>query len=124
MRPRKRHSSRGQATVEFALVAPLVVLCSLIIVATTAICLRSLQLNDTARSIVRAAITADDPVRSAESLASQLNVQARTSVNTATGLVTVTVTQALTVPLMGKWLPSVLLHSEATMMLEPPVVAG
>jgi hypothetical protein len=103
---------------------PLVVLCAMALVATTAVCLRSLQLNDTARSIVRSAITADDPVEAAQSLARLSNVQIRTTVDTDSGFVTVDVTQAITIPLIGKWMPSFPMHSAATMMQEPPLVMG
>ena len=124
MLQRQRRSARGQATVEFALVAPLVVLCATVLIVVTALCLRSLQLNDTARSIVRSAITADDPIAAAQSLAQLRNVSVQTTVDAETGFITVNVTQALTVPFIGKWMPSVPMHSAATMMQEPPLVVG
>ena len=124
MLQRRRHSSLGQATVEFALVAPLIVLCATVLVVVTAICLRSLQLNDTARSIVRSAITADDPIGTAQSLAQLRNVSVKTTVDDETGFVTVDVSQELTIPFIGKWMPSVPIHSAATMMQEPPLAIG
>ena len=99
-------------------------LCATVLVVVTAICLRSLQLNDTARSIVRSAITADDPIAAAQSLAQLRNVSAKTTVDDETGFVTVDVSHELTIPFIGKWMPSVPIHSAATMMQEPPLAIG
>jgi Flp pilus assembly protein TadG len=120
----QRHKDRGQATVEFALMAPLVVLCALLLLATLSVCLDTLRLNDIARSAVRSAITSDNPPGAATAIADLSRVTAQTSTDEATGLVTVDVTMKKQFPLLGRWLPSLSLHGTATMMREPPLVLG
>ena len=119
-----RHKGSGQATVEFALMAPLVVLCALLLLATLSVCLDTLRLNDIARSAVRSAITSDNPSEAATAIADLSQVSARTTTDEITGLVTVDVTVKKRFPLLGRWLPSLSLHGTATMMREPPLVLG
>ena len=119
-----RHNGRGQATVEFALMAPLVVLCALLLLATLSVCLDTLRLNDIARSAVRSAITSDNPSEAATAIAGLSQVSARTTTDDLTGLVTVDVSLKKHFPLLGRWLPSLSLHGTATMMREPPLVLG
>ena len=119
-----RHKGRGQATVEFALMAPLVVLCALFLLATLSVCLDTLRLNDIARSAVRSAITSDNPSDAATAIADLSHVSAKTTADDATGLVTVNATMKKRFPLLGRWLPSLSLHGTATMMREPPLVLG
>jgi len=116
--------SRGQATVEFALMAPLVVLCALLLLATLSVCLDTLRLNDIARSAVRSAITSEDPSDAATAIADLSHVSAVTITDDLTGLVTVNATMKKRFPLLGRWLPSLSLHGTATMMREPPLVLG
>ena len=119
-----RHKSRGQATVEFALMAPLVVLCALLLLATLSVCLDTLRLNDIARSAVLSAVTSDNPSDAATAIADLSHVSAKTTADDATGLVTVNATMKKRFPLLGRWLPSLSLHGTATMMREPPLVLG
>ena len=119
-----RHKGRGQATVEFALMAPLVVLCALLLLATLSMCLDTLRLNDIARNAVRSAITSDNPSEAATAIADLSHVAAKTTADDATGLVTVNATMKKRFPLLGRWLPSLSLHGTATMMREPPLVLG
>ena len=120
----QRHNGRGQATVEFALMAPLVVLCALLLLATLSVCLDTLRLNDIARSAVRSAITSDNPSDAATAIADLSHVSAVTITDESTGLVTVEITMKKRFPLLGRWLPSLSLHGTATMMREPPLVLG
>ena len=120
----QRHNGRGQATVEFALMAPLVVLCALLLLATLSVCLDTLRLNDIARSAVRSAITSDNPSDAATAIADLSHVSAVTITDESTGLVTVNTTMKKRFPLLGRWLPSLSLHGTATMMREPPLVLG
>ena len=120
--PRRRDN--GQATVEFALMAPLVVLCVLLLLATLSVCLDTLRLNDIARSAVRSAITSDNPSDAATAIADLSQVSAVTITDDLTGLVTVNATMKKQFPLLGRWLPSLSLHGTATMMREPPLVLG
>jgi Flp pilus assembly protein TadG len=119
-----RHKGRGQATVEFALMAPLVVLCALLLLATLSVCLDTLRLNDIARSAVRSAITSDNPSEAATAIADLSQVSAITITDESTGLVTVHATLKKRFPLLGRWLPSLSLRGTATMMREPPLVLG
>ena len=118
------HKGRGQATVEFALMAPLVVLCALLLLATLSVCLDTLRLNDIARNAVRSAITSDNPSDAATAIADLSHVSATTTTDDLTGLITVDVTMKKRFPLLGRWLPSLSLHGTATMMREPPLVLG
>jgi hypothetical protein len=119
-----RHKGRGQATVEFALMAPLVVLCALLLLATLSVCLDTLRLNDIARSAVRSAITSDNPSDAATAIADLSHVAVVTNTDESTGLVTVNATMKKRFPLLGRWLPSLSLRTTATMMREPPLVLG
>ena len=114
----------GQATVEFALMAPLVVLCVLLLLATLSVCLDTLRLNDIARSAVRSAITSDNPSEAARAIAVLSHVSTVTTTDELTGLVTVNASSQKRFPLLGRWLPSLSLHAAATMMREPPLVLG
>jgi Flp pilus assembly protein TadG len=120
--PRRRDN--GQATVEFALMAPLVVLCVLLLLATLSVCLDTLRLNDIARSAVRSAITSDNPSEAARAIAVLSHVSTVTTTDELTGLVTVNASSQKRFPLLGRWLPSLSLHAAATMMREPPLVLG
>ena len=119
-----RRNDNGQATVEFALMAPLVVLCALLLLATMSVCLDTLRLNDIARSAVRSAITSDNPSEAATAIALLSHVSATTTINGVTGLITVEASMKKRFPLLGRWLPSLSLHATATMMREPPLVLG
>ena len=119
-----RRNDNGQATVEFALMAPLVVLCALLLLATMFVCLDTLRLNDIARSAVRSAITSDNPSEAATAIALLSHVSATTTINGVTGLITVEASMKKRFPLLGRWLPSLSLHATATMMREPPLVLG
>ncbi len=118
------HKGRGQATVEFALMAPLVVLCALLLLATLSVCLDTLRLTDIARNAVRSAITSDNPSDAATAIADLSHVSATTTTDDLTGLITVDVTMKKRFPLLGRWLPSLSLRGTATMMREPPLVLG
>ena len=117
-------SDNGQATVEFALMAPLIVLCVLLLLATLSVCLDTLRMNDIARSAVRSAITSDNPSEAARAIANLSHVAAVTTTDESTGLVTVDASSKKRFPLLGRWLPSLSLHATATMMREPPLVLG
>lgn len=130
--PRHRHAiagrdrAAGQSTVEFALVAPLVVFCAFVLLGTIGLCLDVVRLNEIARSAARAAITANDPSTAAGVVAERFSVRARTIVDERTGLVTVTVThrRPLPLPVVGKLLPGLEIVGTSTMIREPPVVLG
>ena len=108
--------------MEFALIAPMVVMCALMLVGTLSLCLSTLQLNDLARSAARSAITSDDPVATGQQFAQLHNVKIVAIVNEENGLVSIEARRAHAFPLLGRWLPRLTLRSSATMMREPPFV--
>jgi Flp pilus assembly protein TadG len=114
----------GQATVEFALVVPLVGLCAITLVAVVALCLNVLALNDIARNSARAAATSPDPQQAASTIAASRGATAIVHVSHSTGLVTVRVTQPARLFVIGSWLPTVQLSAHASIMQEPPIVLG
>jgi hypothetical protein len=118
------NKQHGQATVEFALVVPLVALCAIALIAVLSLCLSMLALNDTARNSARAAATSPDPHSAASTIAAVRGATANVQVSTTTGLITVRVTQPARLPIIGKWLPSVRLSAQASIMQEPPIVLG
>ena len=122
MHPLRRHKSAGQATVEFALIAPLVVMCALVLLGTLSLCLSTLQLQDLARTAVRSAITSDNPTDTAHDFALANNAHIVTSTNETNGLITVEVRRTHSIPIIGRWLPHLTVRSSATMMREPPFV--
>jgi len=118
------NNSKGQATVEFALMTPLVVVCAVLLLATLSVCLDTLRLNDIARNAVRSAITSDNPSDAATAIADLSHVSSATTIDESTGFVTVDITKKKRVPVIGRWLPSLSLHGTSTMMREPPQVLG
>lgn len=126
MHPLRRTAlrGRGQSTVEFALITPLVVLCALVLLETLSLCLSVLSLNDTARNAVRSAITAQDPASAATAVAQMARVTAETEIDEVTGFVTVTVHsrhKISTIALL-RWLPSMSISAQSTMVREAPLI--
>lgn len=113
---------RGQSTVEFALVAPLVVLCATVLVGITVVCLQYIQLHDVARTATRLAITADNPSQAAKDFATSQNFSAVVTDDLATGLVTVTLSRRSRIPLIGRISRIIGLTATSTMMRESPPV--
>ena len=97
-------------------------MCALTLVGTLSLCLSILELNDLARTIVRSAITSDNPSDTALQFAGRHNAQVVASTDEGSGLITVEVVRSHSIPFLGNWLPQLTLHSRATMMLEPPFV--
>lgn len=119
-----RNNQQGQATVEFALVVPLVGFCAIALIAVVTLCLNVLALNDTARNSARAAATSSDPQHAAITVAASSGATSTVQVNHSTGLITVHVTQPAQLPLLRWWLPFVRLSAHASIMQEPPIVLG
>ena len=113
---------QGQATVEFALIAPLFLACTLALVATAVVCVRVVAQHDVARRAARAASVADDPCAAARaSLPDGHRLRCTTADD---GTVTVAVSAQLTVPVVGRVVTRVLPWSSVTMLREPPPVLG
>jgi Flp pilus assembly protein TadG len=123
-----RERPRGQATVEFALILPLVVACMMCVLATGVVVYDHLSLADLSRSAVRAAVASDDPPSAARSVVTHTDssVQIRTTMDDATGLVHVKLTRQRKLPLwfLGRVLPHISVTAGATMLREPTSVIG
>lgn len=114
----------GQSTIEFALVLPLLVLCTASLVTVLSVCIAVLDLNDTARILARAASGADDPAVAAAELAASSGVRATTRVDAASGIITVNVTTAVRPWFLGARLPSLTIRSSSMILGEPQVILG
>ena len=115
---------RGQSTIEFALVAPLVIACVGLLLAVTVTCLHHLALHDIARHAARSAITADDPTTAAHRAISDPNITLDISEDPVLRLVTVTAKRTGGLWWFGRFLPAGVLSQSVTMMRESPIVLG
>ena len=122
MRAANPDHSRGQATVEFALLLPFVAALAACIVAVTAVCLQLLALNDLARNCARAAAVSSDPAAAATATAQQPHGAVTVTTRTEGPTVTVRVSRSFTVrvPFLGRVRLRTPLSAGASMLLEPP----
>lgn len=119
---RLHKGDRGQATVEFALLLPLVALCLSAILSATWIGLSSLSLADTARNAARIASTAEDPSSAVEEALHDSHLKHVESLDDSQQFLTVSLTQHLRVPILGITLPKMTLTASSTILLETPPV--
>lgn len=115
---------RGQSTIEFALVLPLLMLCAASLVAVLSVCTSVLELNDMARVLARAASTSENPAQTVADLASQSKIRADTNVDPTTGIITVTAETMAHAWFLGSRLPPVTIRAVALILGEPQVVLG
>lgn len=115
---------RGQATVEFALVVPLVALCASALVAITITCLHLIQLHELARLGARAAATASQPEAAARTVLADRDVSIKVTEDPAHGTVSVTVSGRSTIPMLGTVRRGMGLSATATMIRHSPPVLG
>ena len=118
----ERNNSRGQSTIEFAFIAPLVLGCAVLLIATTVVCLQVIQLHDVVRTITRVAVTTDDPTAHAISAGEQLSLEVTVEDNRESGMVTVRAIRKTRVPLWGVLTKLLGLQASVTMMRESPPV--
>ena len=119
---RKRNNPRGQSTIEFAFIAPLVLGCAVLLIATTVVCLQVIQLHDVVRTTTRVAVTTDDPTAYAISAGENLGLAVTVEDNRETGMVTVRAIRKTRVPLWGGLTKLLGLQASVTMMRESPPV--
>ena len=122
MLQRPRRNCAGQATVEFALISPLIVLCLYLIVGTTASCLQVLHLHDIARDAARTASTSGSPITSAQDFAQSLGTTATVVISPDQQFVSVTVHKTFQATSIKAWFTPLPLRATVTMMLESQMV--
>ena len=126
--PAVRRPDGGQATVEVALVLPLLVMVTLGVVQVAVVAAQQLGILHAAREAARAAAVDADAPGAASAAATRATEIAPLAVSTAVhdGLVTVTVTYdaPTDVPLIGPLLPTVTLRAAVTMARDPPPGGG
>lgn len=121
-RCRRLHAEdSGQATVEFALILPVIACAAWLVAAVTVVSVRQLEVMQTARVAARAAAVDPDPgaARTAAEAATRLRpLQVSTVVDG--GLVTVSIRMPtpLPLPLPGVWRPDITVSARATMARE------
>jgi Flp pilus assembly protein TadG len=115
---------RGQASVEFALALPLVVLVVLGVVQLVVVVRDQLAVEVAARDGARAASVAAAPAAAANAAAHRAITLRPLAVTTASGASSVTVTVRATsdtdVPLIGAFMPDVAVSATVTMARDPP----
>ncbi len=116
------NNRRGQSTVEFAIVSPVVVACAAVLVGLTIACLHVITLHDTARTATRIAVTSENPAEAAQQFAKAHGATATVTDDPETGLVTVVLTRKSRIPLVGRISKVIGLRASATMMREAPPV--
>jgi Flp pilus assembly protein TadG len=121
-----RSSDAGQATVEFALVMPLVVALVGCIIGVTVLCLDALALNDTARTTARIASVSVDPVSTAQDYVTSRHNGITVRAATDGSVVTVRVQRrvAFRLPVIGRIRINTPLVASSTMAIEPPIATA
>lgn len=123
-----RSHHKGQATVEFALILPLVAACMTVVLVTGVLVHDQLAMSETARLAVRSAIVSEDPANAAQHIVEEIDpeIEIRTVVDEVAGVVTVSLRKTRKVPLwlFQSVLPALDLRARAVMAMEPPVVIG
>jgi Flp pilus assembly protein TadG len=116
---RRATRERGQATVEFALVLPLLVMVALAIIQVALVVRDHVDVVHAAREAARAASVDGDPAQAAHRAlpGSQVHVGARPAVGEQI-TVEVTYTSKTNLPLVGALFPDPTLHATAVMRVE------
>lgn len=124
--PAASSSARGQATVEFVLLVPLLVLLAGCLVGVTAVCLQLLALTDLARNCARTAAVSVDPVDTAGACVRDVDSAVDVQVTVEQGVVTVHLVRPVgpVLRLPGSVRAAVPLRATASMALEPPTPSG
>ena len=122
MRAHQLNRDRAQATVEFALISPLVFACAGLLIGTTVMCLQFLSLHDTARIATRAAVVADDPVSAARATVTDSSITLQISEDVVGGTITVTASRTSGLWWFNRMLASRAISQSVTMMREAPIV--
>jgi Flp pilus assembly protein TadG len=121
---RRRGSDGGQATVEFALAIPLVVVAVLGVVQVVIVGSRQATIERLARDGARAAAVSEQPyaaARAAVERSTRLRpIDVRVEVAAPSVTVEVTYVESTSVPIVGRAIREMTLTARATMPREPP----
>ena len=112
---------RGQATVEFALLLPLVVVLVLCLVQLAVVLTRRAQLETSTWNVARAASVAADPEEVVDNVLDDPTTVADVRVDARWVTVTTRSVVVTDVPIVGRFFPDVTLESRLTLLLEPPL---
>ncbi|MFM8562905.1 MAG: TadE/TadG family type IV pilus assembly protein [Acidimicrobiia bacterium] len=112
---------RGQATVEFALLLPLVVVLVLCLVQLVAVVSRRVALETTTWNLTRAATVAVDPTAAARAALDDQRIDLEVTTDDRWVTVVTRTVVDTDVPVVGRFFPAVTLESRLTMLLEPPL---
>lgn len=115
---------RGQSTVEFVLVLPLVMFAVLLIAQFLVIVLTQVQVVNAARNAVRAAAVSQNPSDAASTTAQTSfgrDIEVDTEVSRKWVTVTTTYELVTDLPMVGRFVPDLTLSSRFSMLLEPPI---
>ena len=115
---------RGQSTVEFVLVLPLVMFAVLLIAQFLVIVLTQVQVVNAARNAVRAAAVSQNPSDAASTTAQTSfgrDIEVDTEVSRKWVTVTTTYELVTDLPMVGRFVPDLTLTSRFSMLLEPPI---
>ena len=119
---RRIRSERGQATVEFALVVPLMVACLLAVIQVGVVVRDQVAVLHAAREAARAASVERDPAAATQAARRVLaHAEVRVGHRPAVGgpiVVEVTYRSRTDLPLVGAWMPDPELHGRAVMRVE------
>ncbi len=124
MRKNPFEKERGQATVEFALLLPLVVCLGFALLEIALVITDHFRALEVSRIAVRAASTAPDPQASASELVQRiLGDEADVDTTTVDGLVTVSVAwhRRINLVLLSGVLPKIAIRASSSMLQEPPI---
>jgi Flp pilus assembly protein TadG len=117
-------TDRGQATIEFALCLPLVVVFVLVVLQVAIVVRQQLAVDLAAREAARAAAVSGAPQQAARAAVDRIEVLEAPSVDVSLGPDTVDVTVSQTVridmPIVGAMVRDISVSGTATMALEPP----
>lgn len=112
---------RGQATVEFALLLPVVLVLVLCLVQLAVVLTRRTQLETSTWNVARAASVAADPQGVVDDVLDDPSTVADVRVDARWVTVTTRSVVVTDVPIVGRFFPDVTLESRLTLLLEPPL---
>jgi Flp pilus assembly protein TadG len=115
-------NEKGQATIEFALALPLLVVFVMLIAQFAIVARQQLALWEVARNAARYASVSTDPQLAAEEIATQNGFAPSAVVATnSDGITQVSMTykENTSLPLLGPFIPSLTLRAHVSMLTEP-----